>query len=185
MPNKPNDISINQGESMGSPLGHSGHSGHRRQIRTGTSGHSEIPLTKGKIAKVDHADMEWLSEFKWSAQKSDKRWYAVRGLKVGDKWTTQAMHRLILDAPSDMDVDHWNGDGLDNRRKNLRLATRAQNMANMDAKGASQVRSGRWAARITRNGETLNLGTFATEAEAVASYQTASRLMDGEFSKYG
>ena len=97
MLNKVSDTSIKQADSIGSPAGHSGHSGHRRQIRTGTSGHSEIHLTRGKIAKADHADWEWLSQFKWSAQKSGRGGDGVRcgGVPAGGQGIQAAVKGLL------------------------------------------------------------------------------------------
>lgn len=105
------------------------------------------------------------------------------------------MHRLLLGLPQyrerRVDVDHINGVGLDNRRENLRLATRAQNLANSasrrgtsDFKGVSHDKqTGRWVAQITIDGRNKKLGRFDTEAQAALAYNIAAREAWGEFSR--
>jgi hypothetical protein len=82
-----------------------------------------IPLTQGKFAIVDAEDYERLSKYKWHVDKGDSTYYAARGI-VGKNFR---MHREILNAPEGLVVDHRNHNGLDNRKKNLRLCTRSQN----------------------------------------------------------
>ncbi|TNC15362.1 hypothetical protein FF100_05020 [Methylobacterium terricola] len=100
------------------------------------------------------------------------------------------MHRVLTDAPSEMYVDHANGDGLDNRRANMRLATQTQNMANkaverrnlLGLKGVSAAR-GKFRATITPNGRKIHLGTFKTPEEAAAAYRGAAVALWGDFAK--
>ena len=103
----------------------------------------EIPLTKGKVAKVSPEDYEELSQYKWSAsyhgRKHHEKWYAVRRVKKGEpgfvsgKPKVIRMHRQILglrDAKTDpIIVDHVNADGLNNTRENLEmLGSQHENM---------------------------------------------------------
>src|SRR5581483_10784361 len=95
----------------------------------------KIPLTQGKIALVDDADFEWLSQWKWCAQKSFTRevWYAVSHISNPAPPPRQRrliMHRLIVGAALGGEVDHRDGDGLNNQRFNLRQADHAGNMRN-------------------------------------------------------
>ncbi len=89
-----------------------------------------IPLTKGEYTLVDTADFAWLSETSWSFSYDPKLkgGYAVGSFK--DPRRRVAMHRLLTGAQKGQEVDHINGDPLDNRRSNLRICTRSENMQN-------------------------------------------------------
>lgn len=96
-----------------------------------------IPLTKGYIARLDDEDYDVLAAHKWTAVvtgKNIKRVYAYRRINWDNenrKWRGQIyMHRQIMGAPAGMDVDHIDGDTLNNIRANLRVATRSENLAN-------------------------------------------------------
>jgi hypothetical protein len=129
-----------------------------------------IPLTKGRQALVDPEDHEWLCRRKWCAMTfSDGRCYAashVRGRKL-------YMHRLLMNPPQGIFVDHINGNGLDNRRCNLRLCTPAENIWNCRKyagssrfKGVSRHENGKWLASIGVDSRSLHIGLFADEVEA-------------------
>jgi hypothetical protein len=86
----------------------------------------EIPLTQGKVAVVDEEDFDRLNKHKWYACKNGNTFYALRKSNVNGKRLTILMHREILGLkPGDPGVDHRDGNGLNNRRKNLRLASHA------------------------------------------------------------
>ncbi len=89
----------------------------------------EIILTQGQVALVDDEDFEYLNQWKWHAQRitsSDHLWYA----KTVMDGCPVMMHRVLLLPSHGWSVDHIDGDGLNNRRANLRLATHQQNMMN-------------------------------------------------------
>lgn len=139
-----------------------------------------IPLTQGKFAIVDDFNYEWLSQWKWHAQKDRNTFYAVRSIGKWPKQKTVLMHRLILDLKSGEQTDHLNGNGLDNRCCNIRTCTYAQNQWNQHlAKPAADVswdkKGKNFRARITHNGKRLNLGRYKTRKEAVAVYQKARK----------
>ncbi len=148
-----------------------------------------IPLTQGKFAVVDDADYEWLSQWKWTAQRTPHGFYAIRQ----EKGKLVLMHRLINDTPEGFGTDHRDGDGLNNRRLNLRTATQLQNMMNRKGKrGGTSKFKGVWAdpnprnrklwrSAIRLNGRLKYLGRFATEEEAGAAYATAAKHHFGEF----
>lgn len=151
-----------------------------------------IPLTKGKFALVDDADFDWLNQWKWSYLESSKKGgvgYAVR--HASDNHNSLIfMHRLIFNAPSDMQVDHWDRDGINNQRDNLRFATHAQNTQNQAKhcavtsrfKGVSWHKSSqKWQAGIRKDGRTIYLGCYANEQDAAAAYNSAARTYFGEF----
>lgn len=152
-----------------------------------------IPLTQGKVALLDDADFERLAQLKWFARRRQtslgERWYALHTDNVTRR--TLYLHREILGAPAGVDVDHRNGDGLDNRRENLRLARRAQNARNqMKRAGTSRfkgvsrnARSGRWYAAICANGVSRFIGSFSSEEEAARAYDKAAVETHREFAR--
>lgn len=104
-------------------------------------GTRQIPLSRGLFALVDEADYEQVSALRWYATHAGRardKWYAVRSLAKGRRLL---MHRLILSAPAGSEVDHINGDGLDNRRANLRLCARWQNCVNTRRLSATGYRA--------------------------------------------
>ncbi|KKM14674.1 hypothetical protein LCGC14_1703720, partial [marine sediment metagenome] len=89
-----------------------------------------IPLTQGKFAIVDDDIFDYLSQWKWYAQKDRNTFYALRNVVVKGKAKTIRMHRQILNSKKGQQTDHLNGNGLDNRRCNLRICTRSQQAMN-------------------------------------------------------
>src|SRR5690606_32935572 len=144
----------------------------------------------GLFALVDSEDISHVKLYNWTARPVGGTVYAVRCAKKPDgKRTNIYMHRDLM--PDDNAyVDHINGDGLDNRRANLRHATHRENLLNRGAvqgsespyKGVSYHKlTGRWRARIKSDGKTRYLGTHATQEEAARAYDRAAREMFGEF----
>jgi len=163
-----------------------------RRVRYGYS-FRRIPLTRGKYAMVDADDYERLNKYKWLAQQGQRTFYAMRRGRVGESgrggmvW----MHREIIKPANGMFVDHINHNGVDNRKSNLRAATRNQNMWNR-RKGTTKTRSKYkglslhnrkkpWSVRIKVNGESKFLGFFENEVEAAKAYDRAARKFHGEF----
>lgn len=150
----------------------------------------EIPLSQGKIALVDDEDFDRVNQFKWcaAATSSSRTWYAMRGDYTGSKPRTIYLHRFILDAPSDMDVDHINHNGLDCRRENMRLATTSQNCCNRRKNVGSkfrfkgiQARRNRFAVRVPFDGRLVHFRTYATQEEAARIYDAVVARLRGEF----
>lgn len=91
----------------------------------------EIELTQGRVALVDDEDFEELNRFKWFAHRWRHGWYAKRNLqRVEGKRPFLSMHCQIMGKISGLEMDHRDGNGLNNQKDNLRFATRSQNMAN-------------------------------------------------------
>jgi hypothetical protein len=154
----------------------------------------EIALSQGKAALVDDADFEWLSQWKWRAIQPEKRiecWYAVRYEGARPKRETVYMHRQIVGAPVGAQVDHKSRDGLDNRRENLRIATRSQNMANQPIspkntsgyKGVAMHHTGKWQAYIKVDQRIRWLGSFTDPRVAARAYDFAAMAHFGEFAR--
>ena len=155
----------------------------------------EIALTQGKSAVVDDADAPLVAGYTWRAWRHRNTWYArVWECKDG-VYKLLLMHRVILSDAEE--VDHFDGDGLNNRRVNLRASTTRNNHRNMRVQSgrSSQFkgvtwfkRDSKWRAQISagpilENGKSknLHLGYFADEADAARAYDAAARRAFGEF----
>jgi hypothetical protein len=149
----------------------------------------EIPLSQGKIAIVDDADYGWLSQWKWCAFRSEKElFYATRSESVGvglNKQRHIRMHHAIIGKPSKGFVsDHINGNGLDNRRENLRHVTHRENCQNKHCSKSSRYpgvcwhkHEQKWMARIGVGGKSIFLGYFISEEDAAQKYKNMCVLV--------
>lgn len=150
-----------------------------------------VPLTKGLEALVSPQDFNLVREFKWVAAKGGRTIYASRQVRSSDgKWFTVLMHRLIMASPQGLLVDHINGNGLDNRRENLRLCSHAENIRNQQPQVGTSSRfkgvwmqRGKWAAMIEHNGDKITLGRFDCEERAARQYDRAARVFFGQFAR--
>lgn len=153
-----------------------------------------IQLTQGKVALIDDEDISLVSQHKWRVLK---RTYARAHCLVDGKYTSILLHRLIMNAPPGMEVDHIDGDGLNCVRSNMRLATRSQNIRNS---GKKQFRVGaspgsafkgvswhkatrKWVARIMYEGKRTSLGYFSSEVDAAITYDIAAKRFFGGFAR--
>jgi len=154
-----------------------------------------IPLTRNHFAIVNDADYPSLSIHKWSLTVGPTgKKYAHRRRKKSDGPGSKSlisMHRVIMgvqNQSTNIVVDHMNGDGLDNRRENMRLCKPGENSKNIQSvwgksgvRGISQTKSGKWRARIRCDLKLIEVGTFDTERDASIAYGFASRVFHGEF----
>jgi hypothetical protein len=152
----------------------------------------EIPLSQGKVALVDDEDFEWLSQWKWSLTHN----YAFRRLRKAEdvacgqrrSSTHVTMHRAIMRPPVALDVDHINGDGLDNRRMNLRVASQQENLRNQGCvagsgfKGVYLHKRDRCFNVVMRiDGAVKYLGYFKDAEKAARFYDDVARRHHGRF----
>lgn len=152
----------------------------------------EIPLNHGMFALVDDEDFEELNKHKWFAQKGVNTYYATRRLtpKSSTNKCTQ-MHRAIMGMIKGIAYDHIDGNGLNNQRSNLRIATKQQNMFNSIHRGGASVYKGvsykieskKWRASITYNQKHIHLGYFGTEIEAARVYDAKAKELHGEYAR--
>jgi hypothetical protein len=151
-------------------------------------------LGEGEWTILDQKDYYLLSNLKWGIEGKRDKFYAVCNIKIEPGRTKLlSLHRAIMDVPKGLLVDHKNGNPLDNRRANLRLATHTQNMHNrkkIKTKTSSQYigasldkRSGRWASKIRCHGKKVHLGCFGSDIEAAKAYDAAARKYHGEFAR--
>lgn len=151
----------------------------------------KIYLSKNKYALVDDEDFNRVSHLSWYASKSRNVFYAKH---TPYKMVPINMHRLIMNPPKGVQIDHINGNGLDNRRKNLRFATNGQNMANRKInknnktgfKGVSISKTSikkPFIAQIKHNKKVYYLGCFKSALTAHRAYLRAAREKHGVFTR--
>jgi hypothetical protein len=149
----------------------------------------QIPLSQGKVALVDAEDYDRLiSMGRWHLHSGG---YAAKSYRhPGGRSDVVFMHRVILNAPEGVDVDHINGNRLDNRKSNLRPVTRSQNIRKARPhqtntsgfKGVSWCSTRRkWRAQIYTGQRNLYLGEFRTPEQAARVYNEAAKKYFGEF----
>ena len=154
----------------------------------------QIPLTQGKFAIVDEQDFDFLNQFKWFASLGKGKWYARRAICIDDglikKQKIVGMHTFMMETPKGKEIDHINGNSLDNTRSNLRVCSHRDNSRNK--KFHSRNSSGfkgvffhksesRWESQIIVNYKKMTLGRFKEAKEAAFAYDKAARKYFGEF----
>lgn len=167
----------------------------------------KIPLTRGEFALVDDEDFEELNKHKWCCYLNpydNNRKYAVRNKYLGTKIVDGKkkkinrqirMHRVIAKPTKGKIVDHKNGNGLDNRKNNLRIATYSQNLANSNKpstnttgyKGVNHKpyisQKKPWVARIGVGNKEIHIGCFKTKTKAIEAYNETAKAYFGDFAK--
>jgi hypothetical protein len=153
-----------------------------------------VRLSRGLEALVDADDIKLLEGFSWHACKCRRTTYAkyTTPHDADGRQRTVRMHRLIMGFPDGFQVDHINGNGLDNRRANLRVATANENQHNRrpNSKSVSGIKGvtwrhdiSMWQAGIGLNGKRKNLGRFRCVTAAALAYAKSSKDMHKEFGR--
>lgn len=141
---------------------------------------AQISLGNGMIAIVDDADFPLVKGMSWTAHKNKNVWYARHG--------RISMHRLIVDAKPREMWDHENGDGLDNRRENLRPTNYQANKANQHHGlhrktsryiGVSKKRH-KFRVSMKINGKNTHCGVFSDEVDAARHYDRMATKLHGD-----
>lgn len=160
----------------------------KRLPRTGTKpadvpGARWVSVYPDKFALVSETDVERVVDIPWSLHEHGYAVASIGGRQV-------RMHRLIMGRGASMDIDHANGDRLDNRRENLRLATASQNMSNSKRPvGATNPYRGvrakrrRWGASIYHLNRNIYIGTFDSAEEAARARDAVARELHGAFAR--
>lgn len=158
-----------------------------------------IPLAQDQYTLISEEDSD-LAEMRWCAKKEPRNlYYAMRGTWDGIKKSSEYLHCVILERIIGRPLkrgekcDHADGNGLNNTRNNLRLATNAENARNRRAritsksgfKGVSWHKGNRrWVSAIKTNNGLISLGYFNTPEEAHAAYCEAAVKHFGEFARF-
>ena len=148
-----------------------------------------IPLTQGYFTKVDDDDYKKYAIYRWCVSISYSRGTkSIRAIRKEysnkyKKGKTRHLSRVILNALKGKNVDHINGDTLDNRKSNLRLCTSGENIRNQvkrcdntsGYKGVSwSSEREKWEAKIQLNNKTIHLGRYKNKKEAAQAYNNAA-----------
>jgi hypothetical protein len=150
----------------------------------------EILVKDGHVILIDSSDLDVAQLYSWHATKpspANRSFYASTNFAGSKKW----MHRVLFKAEHGVQVDHRNGNGLDNRRSNLRAASQSQNKKNLPAyannksgyKGVIRLTTGRYRASIGVDGKRVYLGTYDDAETAAIAYNVAATNLHGEFAR--
>jgi hypothetical protein len=148
---------------------------------------TKIPLTQGKFATIDDEDFARVGGFKWYALNRSGKFHVMVSVSRKNYY----IHRMIMDAPPGMVVDHINGDGLDNRKSNLRICHHNENIRNRTSLNANNASGAhgvywdksrkRWCAEIKINYKRIYLGRFCLLCDAVEARHDAELDYYGDF----
>lgn len=139
----------------------------------------KIRLTKGKYSLIDKDDLPKVNHKSWCYHSAG---YACRRSNDGK---IELLHRVIMNAPKGMYVDHINNEKLDNRKSNLKIVTNSENLSrSVPKKGIKGVdfhkQMKMWRARLHYHGKEISIGLFTTKKQALIAYNKAAKQCWGE-----
>lgn len=154
----------------------------------------ELRLATGEVALVDDEDYDRVAGSKWwlLTTPAGGRYAYQPATRADGGHTSVLMHRVIMNARPRQQVDHKNGNGLDNQKSNLRVCTISQNNANKKKRpGQSSQFKGvswnktrkRWQAFIKKEGRSMFIGYFDDETTAAKAYDAKAIELFGEFAR--
>lgn len=163
-----------------------------RPIRT-EGDKAYVPLTQNKEAIIDAEDVDKVLNYTWCAILNKGCFYAATAVRNAEgKVVRILLHKLILKCEKPLEIDHADGNGLNNTKTNLRLVTRQQNMFNVRKpkhntsgyKGVSWCQSSqKWKATISVERKRHHLGFYNTKEQAYSAYCEASERLHGKFGR--
>ncbi len=151
------------------------------------------PTYPNTFALVDDKDYEEISKHKWTVDKCRGKFYAKRKTWADGKQKKLLMHVVIMGKIDNKEIDHRNGNGLNNQRHNLRHCTHAENCRNQDIyssntsgyKGVSwDSRTNKWKAYVKYSRKQIHLGYFTCLIKAAKAYDSAAKKHYGEYAKF-
>jgi len=149
-----------------------------------------VPLSHGNFSIVDTDDYDHLSKYKWYTSQDGNHFYAYAYISIGNKKKKIFIHRYIMNAPKGLVVDHIDGNGLNNRKSNLRICTKAQNVQNCRPRSNCSSKykgvfwnkaNKKWSATIHKGDMRMYLGGFKKEIDAARAYDQTAAEFFGEF----
>jgi hypothetical protein len=146
----------------------------------------EITLTRGQVALIDAEDYDKVKGYKWKSIHMCKGDYAYTQSRYHGQHRIIYMHKLLMDVPDGMVIDHINHIGTDNRKNNLRVCTVSQNNMNRSSSGQYKGVSFRkdlskWHARICKDKKCYHIGFFPTPEDAAHAYDREAQILHGDF----
>ena len=152
-----------------------------------------VPLAGGGEAVIDATDAALVGARNWHSRPTTRDGLVHVRCCIYESGvrSKRYLHRMLMNPPPGFEVDHVDGDGLNNRRANLRVATRTENQWNRRSlinplgKGVYERENGSFMSRIRANDRVYHLGSYQTAREARAAYEGASRVLHGEYALVG
>jgi hypothetical protein len=144
------------------------------------------------IVLIDDEDYDKIKDYKWYIVKDHRNYYVMKTQKNHCNLSTIRMHTIFMNPPKGLQVDHINGNGLDNRKCNLRIVTPQQNQMNKCKQiNSSSIYKGvhwetkrqKWRTQIYFKYHRYYLGYYKSEIEAAVAYNEKAKELFGEYAR--